>query len=179
MEQLTISAVVTVVGSVNITSKRLNITATGALNGLGGGYKPGLGPGSRAYRAGQGGAGGAHAGCGSEPTATTCPLTGTPRVYGDAFFPTDQGSGGAPCCGQALGSTYYAGSGGAALRIIASQTLGIEGYISVEGQTPASDPYAEYSGGGGAGGSVWITAGTLLNSGGSIKAGGGAGEARS
>ncbi len=76
-------------------------------------------------------------------------------VYGDAFAPTDLGSGGA---GSAC-------RGGGAVRITAD-TLQLDGTLRANGQNGA-----DYTGGG-SGGSVWLDVGTLQGTG-SIQANGG------
>ncbi|MCV5217215.1 hypothetical protein OFC53_38925, partial [Escherichia coli] len=73
------------------------------------------------------------------------------RAYGSVYTPTEMGSAGQN--GQVSG-----GWGGAALRMTVTGTAVLNGTIDVSGASGASSSYA---GGGGAGGSLWITVGTL------------------
>jgi RHS repeat-associated protein len=112
------------------------------------GYINSMGPGA------QGGAGGSYGGLGGNNTDPTF-------LYGSASAPVDLGSGGS-------GSQYGGSSGGGVVRLIVSGTLRNDGIISADGA-----PVQPALGGGGAGGSVWVTTGTLSGAG-SFRANGGA-----
>lgn len=97
------------------------------------------------------GAGGSFGGYGgngrfSEPSNAT---------YGSIVNPTDQGSGGA---GDPAGSGYLGGPGGGVIRLLVKGILTVNGVVSSKGGDSAN------YGGGGSGGSVWITAETLATS---------------
>jgi hypothetical protein len=83
--------------------------------------------------------------------------------YGDWLTPVELGSAG----GNA--GTRPGGAGGGALRLIAGGTLRVDGTLKANG----SSPYVSsgFYPGGGAGGSICVTAGTLSGSG-SMSAGG-------
>lgn len=130
---------ITVFGSFNLTTRTLNLIAGSSINGNANGFKAALGPGGRTFRNGWQQSGGAHAGCGSESSGSTCRLTGIGRVYGSAFEPMDQGSGGTPCCANVDGHSS-GGSGGAQIRIVVTGTARIDGSITVNGGT-APDQY--------------------------------------
>jgi hypothetical protein len=104
--------------------------------------------------AGYGGSGGA---------SSLSPGGGT---YGSAEQPVDRGSGGG------RGSGVYAGGseGGGAIRLTVGGALTVNGRLSAEGDAALQD-----DGGGGSGGSIWLTAGALAGDG-VIAADGGAGE---
>ncbi|MFN7138981.1 MAG: Ig-like domain-containing protein [Limisphaerales bacterium] len=121
--------------------------------GVNGGPAPGEFSGS--------GAGGSHGGTGgmSASGAASGP------VYGSETTPVDLGSRG----GMSVVSTNDS-QGGGALRLQVGRDLVVNGRISANGRDAWIDRH-----GGGAGGSVWITASTLLGDG-SIAADGGAGE---
>ena len=88
--------------------------------------------------------------------------------YGNYMRPTAGGSGGSS-------GTVPAGSGGAAVKLEASVGFVLDGSIDVSGGdgTPRTG-HAEYGSGGGAGGSVYIVAGSFRGQG-SIAANGGNG----
>jgi hypothetical protein len=90
-------------------------------------------------------------------------------IYGSLTSPTDLGSGGGSYYPVAGPSSTTGGAGGGALRLNVTGILQVDGRISANG-LPATGPSA----GGGSGGSVWLTVGTLSGSG-VISANGGAG----
>ena len=100
------------------------------------------------------GAGGTHAGVGGVGQWESA---ANPNVYGDAYSPTDLGSGGA----AASWSSFQGGAGGGAIRLEASGTVTVDGTISADGE----DVPEYYSVGAGAGGSVFILAHALDGSG--------------
>ena len=131
------------------------------------GYGPGAGVASgEAYHSTGASHGGA--GCGNLRLGTINHGLAKPLSYGVAEAPVAPGSGG----GTAISSAWYGGKGGGAVRIIADGTVTLNGGINAYGSNGISH------GGGGSGGSVWITCGTLAGSGtGSIMAYGGSSEA--
>jgi hypothetical protein len=101
--------------------------------------------------AGYGGTGGAGAGPGG-------------NTYGSILQPTDAGSGG----GLDTGAGSFGASGGGALRLIVLNSLILDGIISANGSN-------SLGGGGGSGGSVWLSAGRFAGAG-MVSANGGAGD---
>jgi hypothetical protein len=95
-------------------------------------------------------------------------------IYGSATEPTNLGSGGGA---GSNGSCESGGNGGGAIRLIISDILSIDGDILANGASTTVNA------GGGAGGSLYITAGTLTGSGqmtttggnGGVSGGGGGG----
>ncbi|HSA29407.1 MAG TPA: hypothetical protein P5159_22995 [Phycisphaerae bacterium] len=162
---LTIATDVTIQGSDgSLVASRIDVTGRGYAASTG----PGAGP--TAPRPGGGGHG-AYGGSGEWNAG------GPP--YGSVTQPTDFGSGG--------GSVAPGGTGGGAVRLVVDGTLRVDGSIAANGADGASPPYQwENCAGGGAGGSVYLTVGTLAggssgiitanggNAGGGV-AGGGAG----
>ncbi len=131
--------------SVNYETNRLQIT-------IGGNFSLGTGAvvdvTGKGYAAGKGpgvGTGGSYGGVGFQ-LAGTC--------YGSVVAPTNLGSGGS------------LGSGGGAVRLSVGGMARVDGRIVADGGAQASDRV-------GSGGSIWITAGSLVG-GGTIRANGGA-----
>lgn len=145
-----------------LTVAALNdINVTGNLNADYLGFTQTNGPGAGAGLSGQG-AGGGYGGAGGDS------LSGARggASYGAAFQPVDFGSG-----GGAGANTFAGGSqGGGALRVSAGGTLTVNGNLSANG----NDGWQDDSGGG-AGGSIWITASALVGDG-NISATGGNGD---
>ena len=140
--------------------RNATIDAGGAVTVDGLGFAAGHGPGaglttnSIGSGAGYGGNGGA-----------SSVLPGGP-TYGSVQQPVDRGSGG----GLGYGTATNGSEGGGAIRLTVGGTLTLNGSLSAEGNAASQD-----DGGGGSGGSVWLTAGALAGSG-AIMADGGAGE---
>ena len=109
------------------------------------------------------GGGAGHGGAGAASDAS-----GTGATYGSNTAPVLLGSGGG---GGASTGNGVGGNGGSRIRLDVTGTLDIEGTVSVDGSVGGS---ATIAGGGGSGGSVYITTGTL-DGGGSISADGGTG----
>jgi hypothetical protein len=146
------------------------IQAGGGITSDGAGYAGGAGPGagksdSFAYTGGGGGYGGYGAAGGNYGTSVggTTAYGGTP--YGSVNSPRDMGSGGGSYYARGLG-----GSGGGAVHLSVNGLLLLDGRISAEGS-----PAITEGSGGGSGGSVWVTAGTLAGAG-TISANGGLGN---
>ncbi len=127
------------------------ILADGIGAGAGRGFSSSFGPSG----------GGGHGGYGG----------GNPTGWGGAFgsiqIPQDSGGAG----GSASGSSFppFGGAGGGVLRITVTGSLSNDGKISADGRA------GEANSGGGAGGSVWLTAETITGSG-IISANGGTGN---
>jgi hypothetical protein len=129
-----------------------SIQPSGGLLADGLGYSQGLGTGagrstnSIGSGAGYGGAGGASS---QLPGGIT---------YGSSQQPVDFGSGGG--AGYAYGPFIGGSEGGGAVRLSVAGTLALNGWISASGNAGAQD-----DGGGGSGGSIWVTAKTLTGNG--------------
>ena len=124
-----------------IRAGSLEVDAGSTINADGQGYLPFDGPGSSTCCTTNGGSYGGVGG--GQPSST---------IYGSATAPTDLGSGG----GQYQGTSL---PGGGAVRLIVSGALTNNGIIS------ASAPAVSGFVGGSAGGSVYVTTGTLTGSG--------------
>ena len=156
-------------GSTTLTAGSLSVEVGGVITSNGEGYaggngSPGQGPGAGGL-GGLSAGGGGHGGVGGGPyggAAGDLPLT-----------PTDLGSGGGSGGGSSEGS---GGSGGGAIRLIVSDRLTLDGSITANGLGGTQTP--NWGHGGGAGGSIWVTAGTLAGSG-ALQANGGNGYAYS
>jgi hypothetical protein len=117
------------------------------------GYPQGTGPGAGGSDGGaHGGAGGGYGGVGG--LAGDGFFAGGP-TYGAVFAPVDLGSGGGP-------TSTAAGNGGGANTLVVTGTLTLDGMITVNGgdATPGNC-FSAPAGGGGAGGSIFITVSTL------------------
>ena len=79
-------------------------------------------------------------------------------AYGNYKFPVTQGSGGRR-------GTAGGGAGGAALKIVATVSMTVEGSISMDGTGKPCASQGCVGGGGGSGGSVWIDAATFSGTG--------------
>jgi hypothetical protein len=145
------------------TSLQLTVTGDANLQAGGGILLDGKGF-PAAYGPGAGGPpanGGGYGGVGGAGAGSTQPAGGS--AYGSMLQPTNAGSGGA------VGSGGYLGSGGGALRLIVSNSLVLDGLISANGGNGI------VAGGGGSGGSVWLSAGRLAGAG-AVSANGGGGD---
>lgn len=127
-----------------VCSNDFTLTAPGQIEVSGLGYATATGPGKGTPFTGTYGGGGGHGGKGAVGYNNGGP------AYGNLTAPETPGSGG--------GGTNLGGRGGGVVRIEAGSTATVSGSIRANGQT------APYSGGGGAGGSIWIKAGTLTGS---------------
>ncbi|SHJ79052.1 hypothetical protein SAMN02745216_02253 [Desulfatibacillum alkenivorans DSM 16219] len=146
-------------------ANNVDVQAGGSISVDAKGYATGAGPGAGAtgdgYAGGAGGAG--HAGAGGNGS------TGAGGdAYGTLTSPEELGSGGGYCTQYA----FSGGAGGGAIRMVISGTLTLDGSITSNGANGANGQYA--SAGGGAGGSIWITANNLEGNG-SLYANGGNG----
>jgi hypothetical protein len=120
----------------------LTLGASATLNGIGLGFAALAGPGRQLSG---GGGGGGHGGMGGYWDDKSAGPGGL--CYGSVKYPTSLGSGGAIA------------TGGSAIRLSVTGTATVDGAILTDGGRCASDR------GGGAGGSVWLTAGALAGSG--------------
>jgi RHS repeat-associated protein len=151
-------------GGAEIAAADITVEAGSRISADGQGYQPvaaapGNGPGGGwgawgtiGHGAGHGGAGGGQA-------------VGYGLAYGSADEPVDLGSAGGGLQDGGLG-----GAGGGAIRLQVTGTLALDGRISADATAPTVAWYP----GGGAGGSIWVTAGRLAGSG-TLQANGSAG----
>ncbi len=140
----------------------LEVGMGGALVVDGQGNPQALGLGAGSVLAGNG-SGGGYGGMGGDSES------GAPGgvTYGSPTMPSDFGSGG----GLGSGPGYAGGSeGGGALRIDVGGAFNVDGTVSANG-----NPGYQDNSGGGSGGSIWITTGSLTG-GGNVTADGGEGE---
>jgi hypothetical protein len=146
----------------NISAANIFIASGGQINADYKGYQGGSGLGKPSAQGANNGGGG-YGGAGGSGSS----YAGGP-AYGSVTQPTDLGSGG----GQ-YNSSYPSGHGGGAVKLTVSGTTAIssEGSISANGQDYQT---TSFNPGGGSGGSVWLTTGTLAGSG-TISANGGNG----
>ena len=112
-------------------------------------WSAGRGPGGGAYGDWNGGGGGGHGGVGGYGSASVA----GGGVYGSVTEPTALGSSGG--CYR----DTWSGAGGGAIRLQVSGGLVLDGTISADGAN------GTVHSGGGAGGSLWVTAGTLSGTG--------------
>ena len=142
-----------------IHTANLVIEGGSSLSANGQGYAQERGPGA-GFEGWYCGGGASHAGAGTGTVAGT-------TIYGSAIVPVDLGSGG--------GRQYDTpgGTGGGAIRLAVSGTLTLNGRVTAEGTDMAGN------GGGGAGGSIYATLGTLAGSGSFCADGGNQGSGRS
>jgi hypothetical protein len=140
--------------------RNVRIDAGGVVTVDGLGFAAGTGPGAGLTTNSIG----SGAGYGENGGASTVMPGGT--TYGFVEQPVDRGSGG----GLGYGTATNGSEGGGAIRLTVGGTLTLNGSITAKGNAALQD-----DGGGGSGGSVWLTAGALAGSG-SIMADGGAGE---
>ncbi len=121
----------------------------------------GFGPGAGGYPKVWGAsAGGSHGGRGGTPIAKDS--------YGSIEQPSQPGSGGG-------GGTGPSGAGGGAIRIEAP-TVHVDGVISADGGHGGGHDIKAKYGGGGSGGSIWITCKTITGQSGKVSADGGSGS---
>jgi hypothetical protein len=119
----------------------------GSINGLG------LAGGGGNIGNSNGGSGGGHGGTGADGYNSTAG-----GIYGSATEPVTAGSGGG--AGEYYG-VNDGGDGGGALKIIAKNTIKVNGTVTADGQSLGSLDRA----GAGAGGSIWFVAGTISGNG--------------
>ena len=143
-----------VYGNCRLTVQSNLLLATGAvISAEALGYRGMAGPGAGAptcdtWWVGGGGGHGAWGG------ASGCGAGG--MAYGSIVEPTTWGSGG----GRPANPTISAGSGGGTIRLVVGGALTLDGQLTARGEDGMS-----YPGGGGAGGSIWVTAGSLAGTG--------------
>ncbi|MFZ2985974.1 MAG: hypothetical protein WA083_04620, partial [Candidatus Moraniibacteriota bacterium] len=147
---------------VKIQAANFSIAANGKINANYRGLAPRNGTGKGAL--GDYSSGGGYGGSGGYGSTY---LTGG-ISYGSLTQPIDIGSSG----GQRNDTSAYAGKGGGMIKLDIAGTTTINGEISVDGQN-----YQATTGqpGGGSGGSIWLTTGTLAGTGGTISSIGGNG----
>jgi hypothetical protein len=151
---------------VTLNADSMTIESGGAVSADGFGYGPDRGPGHGGAGMAEDhqGGGGGHGGIGGKGYGLE---NGGPS-YGDVLLPLTLGSGG--------GSNHdaFGGRGGGAIRLIVNGELILNGTISANGGAGQTNWESGYAGGGGAGGSIWITAAALSGSG-KVQASGGRG----
>lgn len=150
----------------NITAANLTINAGGSINADAKGYTQANGPGATGTVTNIPTAGAGYGGTGSSTDTTNSVGVGG-AAYGSFTQPTDFGSGG----GNSDGQIGYGGKGGGLVRLSITNTVTVNGTISANGGN--GDVSSAHIAGSGSGGSVYITAATLVGNG-SIKANGGA-----
>jgi hypothetical protein len=160
-------------GWVIVGSQMLTVTANATVQAGGGiladgtGYAGGSGPGA----GGSYGGGAGHGGYGASASGSSYAyLFGGGNTYGSVTAPTELGSGGG---GAVLAGPPRSGggAGGAAVRLSVTGTLQVDGRISAQGLSGTGSESA----GGGSGGSIYLTVGTLSGAG-IIAANGGTGN---
>jgi hypothetical protein len=150
--------------SVFINTATLEIETVGIISSEGQGQKYGRGQGLTSNSGGGGGGYGANG-------ADSCSGQGIGgQSYGDAYIPTDMGSGGGD--GE-HGSFVYGGRGGGRIRLDVSRSMRHQGVISSDGNPGVCHATGSASGGGGSAGSVLIYC-PQINGSGIISAIGGA-----
>jgi hypothetical protein len=164
-------------GWVNTANQTLTITGNATVQAGGGiiadgtGNTSGLGTGAgRSYGVNYDyiGGGGGYGGYGASGGVTTFAYGG--NVYGSATAPVDLGSGGGGYTSTS-GLSAPGGAGGGAIRLNVTGALQVDGRVSARGLA-GNGPSA----GGGSGGSIYLTVGTLAGAG-LISANGGVGNA--
>ena len=140
------------------------LTNNSQIQAAGGGYGAATGPGAGSNgiaATDHRGNGGAHGGSGG--AGYQSPADGT-NAYGSITQPTTSGSGG----GNFTGSALHGGAGGGAIKLTVGGVLSITDACYLNTDANASDSQS----GAGAGGSIWVTAGTISGSGGIVARGG-------
>ena len=155
--------------SILIQAENITIAAGSKINAKGYGYSGGDNAHTNGYGPGGGAgvnygvyglaAGGGHGGIGGYAGSS---IPGG-KWYGSSFNPVLMGSG-----GGSPGSIYDGGDGGGAIKINATKNLIINGQVNADGKAPTggvcSSSYPRPPGGGAAG-SIWITANYLTGAG--------------
>src|SRR3990167_7650063 len=148
---------------VTLKVKNLTVQSGGKINANGKGYivadgESGGGDGGSGGGS-TGGSGGGHGGAGGEGTTDgTNPAPAPGTSYGSSEAPVTLGS-----AGGNGGDGGVGGTGGGALKVIATETVTVDGEITANGLDGTAGTNS--SGGGGAGGSIWIQAATLAGAG--------------
>jgi len=148
------------IGSLQLYSLTVASNATvesgGGIRVDGAGYQKGQGPGAGATTqttGGTAGGGGGYAGYGG--AAANGALGG--NAYGSVPRPTEPGSGGGGGQSVTIGA---GGSGGGTLHLTVNRQLQLDGWLSANGMAASGANC-----GGGSGGSLWLTVGTLVGQG--------------
>ena len=131
----------------------VTVDASSSINADGLGYGANLGPGAGSQSSWGGAGGGGHGGYGGDAV----PGAGHGLTYGSMTAPVVLGSGG----------NYHSGAGGGIIRLAVGGTLTVAGVVSANGNNAFWQ-----DGGGGSGGSVFLSAATLTGAG-AIRADGG------
>ena len=131
---------------------------------------PGPGAGVTGPVGGDWGSGGGYGGFGADSSAGA---TGG-SVYGSLTQPVDWGSAG----GSRSSYSSLGGTGGGAIRLVVGGTLTVNGQIVADGSGDSTAPggAGDHEIGGGAGGSIWLTVGSLAGTGVSVTVAGSPGS---
>ncbi len=130
------------------------------------------GPGAATHGGDRGGPGAGHGGAGGRSeTGGSGPLGAPGVVYGDSLAPATAGSGGGSVDVSNNPSLLTrGGAGGGVIRVEAATSLSHDGELRANGGN--GEVRSNRSGGGGAGGSIWVTAGHLEGGGRFVAEGG-------
>lgn len=157
----------------------LTMDAVSSLDATGRGHPFGAGPGAGQTSGNLNGAGSGagHGGPGGGCPQSTGGCSGSAPVggaaYGSVMNPVTMGSGG----GSSGNTRSNGGSGGGAIRISVGGRFLVDGVIEADGVPGLNESGVFINrGGGGAGGSIWVTCGAFEGSGG-VRAAGGSGSA--
>jgi hypothetical protein len=148
---------------VNLTiTQDVSIDGTSTIDASFKGYNadfPGPGAGVTGTVGGDWGSGGGYGGFGADGSAGA---TGG-SVYGSIMQPVDWGSAGGSCPSH----SSLGGTGGGAIHLVVGGTLTVNGQIVANGSGDSTAPggAGDHEIGGGAGGSIWLTVGTLAGTG--------------
>ena len=148
-----------IVGNVNMDVAALTLCGNCTIDANLRGYGTASGPGAgRSYGGnGRSGYGAAHGGNGQR--GRNHDGVGVATYYGSALQPTERGSGGG------TGYNGRGGKGGGAIRIQVAGTMNTSGTVRANAESGAQGSNYSYAGGGGAGGSIWVTTGSLTGTG--------------
>lgn len=152
-------------GGVVLKLGSLTIDAGGELNADGQGYSTdaldgGSATASVGIAAGSGGGHGGAGGSGNTVGGVGNTVGATGGSIGNKDAPVTLGGAGATSGGGGIG-----GNGGGAIKVVATGTVTINGLITANGVAGTKSADNQTAGGGGAGGSIWVEAGTLAGSG--------------
>ena len=144
-----------IAGNVEANVQHLSVCADCSITASAKGYAATMGPGGASTEGiSRSGSGAGHGGAGQMGFNSS---GGAGSPYGEGLAPETMGSGGGGgCSGSGIG-----GTGGGTLRLQVSGTLSLSGRLLAQGTSGTNCMDSRYGGGGGSGGSIWLTAGTL------------------
>lgn len=137
-------------GGVAFGMSNLSVAAGGGFNADGRGYSPGYGSGKGMNGTGAGYSSGA--GYGGKGGDGSDANTYGGSAYGSSNAPVDPGSG---CAPYAIGSSLSRGFGGGSIRIVAQDSVALNGLLTANGEDDVS------VWGGGSGGGIFVTCETF------------------